>query len=92
MPLYDYECPACLHTFEGLYKFEDDVPCRNCGAQTYKLPTIASFKIKGFRAASGYGLNFIDTPSRNRETNETSGHTFSSSKVETKAIDHHDRA
>ena len=62
MPLYQYGCTSCEHTFEGLYKFQDDVPCEKCGAMTKKLPTNASFKIKGFRAENSYGRKFVDTP------------------------------
>jgi len=92
MPLYDYKCGSCGETFEGLYKFKDDVPCRKCGAMTKKLPTVASFKITGLRAANGYGLKYIDSPGCNPVTGETSGHSFSSSKVDVVPIDHHDRA
>jgi len=92
MPLYDYECGSCQHTFEGLYKFDDNVPCRKCGATTFKLPSASCIKIKGFRDANGYGMKFIDTPGHNKETGENSGYSFSPTKVSTKAIDHHDRA
>jgi len=92
MPLYDYECGSCKNVFEGLYKFNEAVPCNKCGAMTTKLPTVASFKITGLRAANGYGLRYIDSPGRNPVTGETSGHSFSSSGVDTVPIDHSDRA
>ena len=79
MPLYNYACNNCEHEFEGLYKFEDDVPCPECGAMsTQKLPTCASFKIRGFREANGYGTGFIDMPGKNPDTGDEVGHTFSS--------------
>jgi putative FmdB family regulatory protein len=92
MPLYDYKCGSCGVTFEGLYKYEDDVPCCICGAGTKKLPSASCIKIKGFRDANGYGLKYIDTPSFNQNTGESSGYSFSPTKVITKAIDHCDRA
>ena len=92
MPLYDYECGACGNTFEGLYKFEEDVPCNKCGAMTKKLPTNASFIMTGHRAASGYGLHYVDSPGKNPRTGDKSGHSFTSSKVNTVPIDHTDRA
>jgi putative FmdB family regulatory protein len=81
MPLFDYECPACQHEFEGLYKFEDDVPCEKCGAQTKKLPTKAHFQISGYRAANGYGGKFIDTPGRNPVTAERNGYSHKGADV-----------
>jgi len=92
MPLFDYKCGSCNSEFEGLHKYDDAVPCKFCGASTKKLPTVAAFKITGHRAANGYGLNFIDTPSFNQQTGESSGYSFSGTKVDTKAIDYHDRA
>jgi len=81
MPLYEYECPACEIKFEGLYKFDDSVPCIECGTTTNKVPTCASFKIRGFRESNGYGTKFIDTPGKNPETNDDIGHSFSSTKA-----------
>jgi putative FmdB family regulatory protein len=79
MPLYDYNCPACKHTFEGLHKYEEDIPCEKCGAQTIKGVGHPCFKIVGLRAANGYGLKYIDTPGR-IEGELSHGYSFTSNK------------
>lgn len=80
MPIYQYECGSCHHSFEGLYKYEEDVPCNACGAMTTKVPTSAQFKIRGFRAANGYGGKFIDTPGVDQYTGRETGHSFSNDR------------
>jgi putative FmdB family regulatory protein len=88
MPIYQYGCPSCQHEFEGIYKFEEDVPCEKCGAMTKKVPTNASFKIKGFRAANRYGRDFIDTPGKDLTTGEESGYSYTSRTPVAEPIDH----
>lgn len=82
MPLYQYECTSCDENFESLADYHDDLPCPECGAMTRKMPTCASFKIRGFRASNGYGAKFIDTPGKCPDTNDDIGHSFSSTKAE----------
>lgn len=86
MPVYGYECGSCGHQFDGIYRFEDDVPCEKCGAMTKKLPGAPSFKIKGFRAENGYGKKFIDTPGKDPVTGVETGYGFTSNRAGT--IDH----
>jgi putative FmdB family regulatory protein len=80
MPLFDYECGSCHETFEGLYRYEDDVPCPKCGAMTHKLPGAASFKIKGLRAANGYGLKFVDSYGKSKVEDKERGCSFTSNR------------
>jgi putative FmdB family regulatory protein len=42
MPLYDYQCKDCKHTFEGMYSIKDmlvpeSTPCTECGGKVYKV-------------------------------------------------------
>jgi putative FmdB family regulatory protein len=92
MPLFDYECTSCGHVQELLVpsNLDTDIPCSKCGAQSKKLPSVASFKIKGLRAANGYGLKFMDTPGKDAKTQEESGYSYTSTKGNT--IDHNQGA
>ena len=63
--------------------------CPNCGehivvTEEYKVIDGApSFKIKGMRAANGYGLKFIDTPGVDKITGKETGHSFTSNRAQT---------
>ena len=50
MPIYEYECQACGHTFEALQKISD-APlrrCPECGKpKLTKLVSAPSFRLKG---------------------------------------------
>lgn len=38
MPMYDFKCCACEHTFESLRRISDpNPPCRECGGTTEKI-------------------------------------------------------
>lgn len=50
MPIYDYRCEACGHTFEDLRGINDPDPdaCPSCGApQVKKMITGGNFQLKG---------------------------------------------
>lgn len=71
MPLYEYRCPKCSHTFEKIVKISDpNPPCPNiqvvaveegwteqrCDHETEKLISRTSFALKGGGWYSdGYG-------------------------------------
>ena len=64
------------------------VKCPHCDEQTPlnendRSPGAPSFKIKGMRAANGYGLKSIDTYGVNKETGKETGYSFTSNKAET---------
>lgn len=50
MPIYEYECEACGHTFEALQKMSDE-PLKECPeckkAALKKLISAAAFRLKG---------------------------------------------
>jgi len=38
MPMYDYECKACGHTFETIARVDETPPCPSCGkSETERL-------------------------------------------------------
>jgi putative FmdB family regulatory protein len=77
MPLFDYECTSCQEVSEQMQSGDCEVSvCSKCGASARKLPSCASIKIKGLRAANGYGLKFIDTPGKSKITGEESGYSY----------------
>ena len=48
MPIYDFKCKSCEHTFEVLQKYSDDnPPCEECGKDTERLISKTSFILKG---------------------------------------------
>ena len=50
MPLYEYRCEACEHTFEALQKINDEalIHCPVCDEATLrKLVSAAGFRLKG---------------------------------------------
>ena len=91
MPIFDYECPTCGHVNEFLVFDTDeyqDRPCENCACPIWlerdkKLPGAPSFKIKGLRAANGYGLKFQDSYGVSKTDGHESGYSFTSNKAET---------
>lgn len=50
MPIYEYQCAACGHTFEAIQKMSDAplVECPSCAqGQLQKLVSAAGFRLKG---------------------------------------------
>lgn len=50
MPIYEYKCYACGHTFETLQKISDAplIKCPDCGKDALKkLISAAGFRLKG---------------------------------------------
>ena len=65
MPIYEYQCTACRHTFDVLQKLSDDplIDCRECGApKLRKLVSAPNFRLKG---AGWYETDFKDKNKRN---------------------------
>ena len=50
MPIYEYQCPKCQHTFEEWVKASDSLgqePCPKCGESSPRLMSQTSFVLKG---------------------------------------------
>ncbi|HTG82020.1 MAG TPA: zinc ribbon domain-containing protein [Geobacteraceae bacterium] len=58
MPIYEYRCTACEHTFELRQKFSDPpaTECPKCRGEVTKLISSSAFALKGGGwHAEGYG-------------------------------------
>src|SRR3954462_376351 len=49
MPLYEYQCDECGHTFEKIQKFSDplETTCPKCGGPLRKLMSSPAIQFKG---------------------------------------------
>ena len=49
MPLYEYQCDECGHTFEKIQKFSDplETTCPKCGGPVRKLMSSPAIQFKG---------------------------------------------
>jgi putative FmdB family regulatory protein len=49
MPLYEYQCDECGHTFEKIQKFSDplETECPKCGGRVRKLMSSPAIQFKG---------------------------------------------
>lgn len=63
MPIYEYKCTKCDHTFEVMQKMTDSPlsVCNSCGGKLKKLITSTSFVLKG------NGWYVSDYPSSDRK-------------------------
>jgi len=70
MPIYEYRCEACDHTFDKITKYEDKVQeCAECGASSKRLISAGSFILRGGGwAKDGYGSNKRNQTPRPKST------------------------
>ena len=50
MPIYEYQCPKCQHTFEEWVKASEShgqEPCPKCGESSPRIMSQTSFVLKG---------------------------------------------
>ena len=74
MPIYEYECEACGHTFEAIQKMADEplTDCPECNKKALKkLISAAAFRLKGggwyetdFKTGSKKNIAAKDTGTR----------------------------
>ena len=93
MPIFEYECPNCKFHNEFLFFDSDKIRYRKCelcdtmiDLWGKKVPCATSFKIKGLRAANGYGLKFQDSYGVNKVDGAENGYSFTGK--DGKCIDH----
>ena len=81
MPIYDYHCDHCGHSFSQVQSYKDQPveKCPNCGKKPRRLiaPSAVVFK----------GSGWYKTDSRPAEKSETKSETKSEAKPETKAAE-----
>ncbi len=73
MPIYEYECKNCDHSFDELQKINDAslVDCPSCGESALaRLLSAPSFRLKG---GGWYETDFKKTNQRNVANNENEG-------------------
>jgi putative FmdB family regulatory protein len=79
VPIYDYHCDHCGHSFSQVQSYKDQPleKCPNCGKKPRRLisPSAVVFK----------GSGWYKTDSRPAEKSETKSETKSESKAETKS-------
>jgi putative FmdB family regulatory protein len=98
MPLYEYQCDACVHRFERIQKFSDSPieTCPSCGGKVRKLLSSPAIQFKGSgwyitdyaRKSSGDGAkgdaSKTETKSEAAKSESSSTSTDSSSPSTTK--------
>ncbi|MCH9689592.1 MAG: zinc ribbon domain-containing protein [Gammaproteobacteria bacterium] len=70
MPIYEYQCNACQHTFDKLQKMSDEPikQCPECGQNTVdKLVSAAAFQLKG---TGWYVTDFKDKPKKEADKSD----------------------
>ena len=87
MPIYEYQCAACGHTFDTIQSFKEEVlvDCPVCKEQTLKkLVSASAFHLKG----SGWYVTDFKNPAQtktdkaeNNKEIETSKETHKDDKV-----------
>jgi putative FmdB family regulatory protein len=79
MPIYDYHCDHCGHSFSQVQSYKDPPleKCPNCGKKPRRLIASSAVVFKG----SGW----YKTDSRPAEKSETKSETKSDAKSETKS-------
>lgn len=92
MPIYEYQCEACGHTFEILQKLSDAPPtdCPDCGKPALKkLISASAFRLKGggwyetdFK--TGSKKNVVQSDKAGKSGSESSGKGKSGSSTASK--------
>ena len=84
MPIYEYECGACGHTFEAIQKMADEPLkyCPECNKdELKKLISAAAFRLKG---GGWYETDFKTGDKKNiaaKESSKSDSKSTSSSKA-----------
>jgi putative FmdB family regulatory protein len=84
MPIYEYQCKNCQHTFDTLQKINEDplVKCPECEKETLKkLISQAGFRLKG---TGWYETDFKGTKKKPEQSKADSGST-TTKKTESKS-------
>ena len=88
MPLYEYQCTKCKHTFEKIRKFSDPpiTECPKCGAQVEQLMSAPAIQFKGAGwYVNDYAKKSGSSGSKGGSDVSSSSESKSESKTETKS-------
>ena len=73
MPIFDYKCDACAHTFEKMCSYAEVVqPCKLCGGKAHKQVSYPAHVDGGFYNAE----ERADTRARVEKLERLSGETL----------------
>jgi putative FmdB family regulatory protein len=95
LPLYEYQCTKCKHTFEKIQKFSDPpvTECPKCGAKVEQLMSAPAIQFKGAgwyvndyakKSGSPGGKSGSDVSSSSESKSETKSESKSESKSDSK--------
>ena len=95
MPLYEYQCTKCKHTFEKIQKFSDPpvTKCPQCGGKVEQLLSAPAIQFKGAgwyvtdyakKGKSSSGKSGSDTSASSESKSESKTETKSETKTESK--------
>jgi putative FmdB family regulatory protein len=87
LPLYEYQCTKCKHTFEKIQKFSDPpvTKCPECGGKVQQLMSAPAIQFKG---AGWYVTDYAKksgSPSKGGSDVSSSSDSKGESKSETKS-------
>jgi putative FmdB family regulatory protein len=94
LPLYEYQCTKCKHTFEKIQKFSDrpEKKCPKCGAKVEQLLSAPAIQFKGsgwyvndYAKKSGGGKNAEGSAASSESKSESNSESKSESKAESKS-------
>ncbi len=91
MPLYEYQCTKCKHTFEKIQKFSDPpvTKCPECGGKVEQLLSAPAIQFKGAgwyvtdyakKGGSSSGKSGSDVSSSSESKSESKTETKTESK------------
>ncbi len=72
MPMFDFECSKCGHTFEDIVPSDQLPPCPQCGGATEKILSVGLGKVKKLSKKAEFYTN-KDVQKRLREKNKRKG-------------------
>ena len=90
MPIYEYQCAACGHTFDTIQSFKEEVlvDCPVCKEQTLKkLVSASAFHLKG---SGWYVTDFKDPGQTETEKAENNKEIGPNKEIETSKETHKD--
>lgn len=94
MPLYEFRCTKCGHTFEKIQKFSDPHPetCPQCGGKVEQVISAPAVQFKGagwyvtdYAKKGDGGKSGSDVSSSTESKSESKSETKSETKSEKKA-------